>query len=136
MLICPGSLQCLYFNTLYGTPKDKYCLTACVSPKVRLLLINSEPSVLKKSNPEMGACQVSIDAKRHSFLRQDSYIDCTELQSIPEEIVDEQISDKPSRELGKAPDNIIEMVKVAIENSPTIPAQQIEWVLTALASIK
>ncbi len=131
--VAPGTVLRLYISTLKGGPKDKYCVLACVTPKPRLLLISSEPSQLKRDNPELRGHQVVIDAANHKqFLWQDSYIDCSDPYGMPEEEIIRQLNDGSNRIVGQISISVLRDLRAVIKSSALIPGRQIQWILDAL----
>jgi len=131
--VAPGMVLRLYISTLRGGPKDKYCVLACITPKPRLLLISSEPSQLKRDNPDLWGHQVVIDAANHrEFLRQDSYIDCSDPYGMSEEEIARQLNDGSNRVLCKISPSVLRNLRAVIKSSNLIPGRQIQWMLDAL----
>lgn len=134
--IVPGTVLRLSFSFLQGGPKDKFCVLACLEPKPRLLLISTEPSQLKRDNPQLWACQVIVDAANHSsFLKYDSHIDCTDPYGFVPEELEKQLANDSSRVVGTLSNKVLRAVRIAIQNSPTIPQKQIQWMLDALPNL-
>ena len=63
-------------------PKGKFTAIVCSAPNPHGFLINSEISNFIKGRPEFLDCQIKIDGERYSFLKRDSYIDCSRLRSF------------------------------------------------------
>lgn len=61
-----------------------------------------------------------IDAERHSFLRYDSYIDCTTLHEKPAADFITSISENPERVVGTVADDIVAKVHEKITFSKSI----------------
>lgn len=131
--ISPGGIYVLYLAILYGKPKDKYCILACIDPKVRLLLINSEPSKLKREQPALWEAQVSIDKDAHTFLTKDSYIDCTDPIGYDLDEIKIQIEKDPSIYKGEINGNIRQRIIAALDND-LIPKRQHDWMVDSLSS--
>lgn len=128
-----GSIYIELFTTLHGPPKSKFCLLCCLEPKPRFLLINTEQSKLVQEQPEMARSQVVIDARRHTFLNYDSYIDCTDPFGHPDiDDFNERVRDDGAICKGNLRDDKIILVREAIRTSPTIVQRQQDWMLTGL----
>ena len=65
-------------------PKDKFVAIVCVNPNPHGFLINSRIRPFIQNRPELRASQVLITASRYSFLKHDSYIDCSHVLSFGE----------------------------------------------------
>jgi len=61
-------------------PKNKYVLIACLEDiNAWCFFINSEVNQFIKKRPALYPCMVPIKAAEHSFLRYDSWIDCSSI---------------------------------------------------------
>lgn len=134
--IIPGWVYLLYFSTLYGQAKDKLCVLACLEPKIRVLLINTEPSKLKYEQPELSECQVMIDVASYpDFLKHNSYIDCTDPYGYDINEMAKQLAADPTRIKGQINGPVLNAVIKAINNN-LIPQRQIDWMMKGLKSIQ
>lgn len=130
--VAPGQALRLYIPVLYGHPKEKYCVLACLEPKIRLLLINSEINEVILAQPEMSECHIPIDAESHPFLRQDSYIDCNDPVGHPDDELERQLKADPTRILGVISDDVCREIRRVIPLSPLLSSYDIEWMLEGL----
>lgn len=62
--------------------KDKFVVIVCLNPNPYGFLINSKIARFIKRSPDLLSSQVSVNAKRYSFLKHDSYINCGRLCSF------------------------------------------------------
>jgi hypothetical protein len=74
-----------------GEVKRKFAVLLNSTDEAWLFVINSRPSWLVEHNPDLAACQVSIDAATHTFLQHDSCIACEELIRVARGVVVEEI---------------------------------------------
>jgi len=63
-------------------PKGKFVAIVCANPNPYGFLINTGISNYVKNRPQFLAGQVSIKAIRYSFLRHNSYVDCSRILSF------------------------------------------------------
>jgi len=59
--------------------KYKFFVVAYVEPRLRYMLINSEPAAFQRQNTELMAHQLQLRVEEHSFLTHDSYLDCSQI---------------------------------------------------------
>lgn len=59
--------------------KYKFFVVAYIDPRLRYMLINSEPARFQQGKPELMRHQVSLSARDHAFLTHDSYLDCSQV---------------------------------------------------------
>jgi hypothetical protein len=64
-------------------PKEKLLVVARVAAEVHVLVINSAIPPFIRARPDMLQCQVKLGKAAHEFLRIDSFMDCTQVYSIP-----------------------------------------------------
>jgi len=129
-VIYPKSLQSLFFRILVGNPNNKYCVTACIEPKFLVFLISSELSPIKKSNPELLECQVKLKADDYpSFLKWDSWLDCTDLFSYDIGEATQALSAEDWRILGQLSEYDAKRVVKAVSKAPTLSPIQSNWIL-------
>ncbi len=60
-------------------PKSKFVVIAYTNPELHGFFINSEIRNFIKNRRRLFDCEALIIASLHSFLRHDSYIDCTNI---------------------------------------------------------
>jgi hypothetical protein len=135
MALSPGQVLRLYFNTLYGEPKEKYCIVACVEPKIRFLLISSEIGAFKHARPALRRQQVKMLAAEHAFLHHDSYVDCAEPlgYALREADLTRLIEREPERVCGTISVALRARILEAVGESETLPMRQIEWIVAGLS---
>lgn len=130
--VLPGAVLYLYFSALQGGPKSKFCVLACVQPKLRFLLISSERSKYKRDHPVLSKHQVLIDAANHSFLDYDSYIDCSDPYGMDETEFHTQ-TQRENLIVGELSNDVLGAVRKVIAESTVIPKKQISWMLGGLS---
>lgn len=59
--------------------KYKFFVVAYTEPRIRYMLINSEPAKFQQENPELMRHQVKLCANEHGFLNHDSFLDCSQM---------------------------------------------------------
>ena len=63
-------------------PKGKYVAVVCANPNPHGFLVNTEIANFIKNRPAFLASPVSINATRYSFLKHNSYVDCSRIFSF------------------------------------------------------
>lgn len=89
-------------------PKPKYIVIVCTKPKILGFLINSRINQYVKDRPHLLPCEVSIDSKRHTFLRYDSYVDCRDVF----EFTESELVNKVGEISTEVKDKILDAVRV------------------------
>lgn len=135
-MLRPGSIQLLYFQTLYGQSKDKFCLTVYLNPRPCFFLINSTPSKLEREQPEIWDSNVPIDQANHQFLNYDSYIDCSDPCGMDLEIANSQMADGSGRYKGMISRTVHTHVRSTVERSSTLARVKIKMLIEGLDSVK
>src|SRR3989338_3886355 len=72
----PGSslhLRCDFF----APPKHKFLLLGCIEPEPIVFTINARVSPYIVARQHLAQCQVMLYQSDHSFLKYDSFLDCT-----------------------------------------------------------
>lgn len=74
--LAPGTILHLFceFTT---PPKHKFLVLGCVEPDPILFAINSKVSPYIAARQHLAQCQVMLYQSDHSFLKYDSFLDCT-----------------------------------------------------------
>jgi len=66
-------------------PKDKFIVITCISDTAMGFLINSHINDFILNRPHLSVCQAAIDAKDHTCLNHNSYIDCRDIFPFAED---------------------------------------------------
>lgn len=72
-------------------PKEKLLVVARVAAEVHVLVINSAVPPFIRARPDMHQCQVVLRKATHGFLRLDSFLDCTQVYSIPAQEIERHL---------------------------------------------
>lgn len=113
-------MHCAYISV----PKFKYVVITHVDIEDDLILgfyINSKVHRLIKANPELERCQLILSQKKYTFLKYDSFLDCSKVQ-VPfgcDELA-EHLSDKPTELKGNLLDEEIKDVVQIVHTARTI----------------
>lgn len=80
-------LHCSFTNP----PKQKFVVVVSMNPEPLLFLINSEISQWLEKRQDLRDCQVVIHHADHTYLRYDSYLDCTQAKPQQVEEIERQL---------------------------------------------
>lgn len=116
--------------TFTRPPKDKFCLCATADPW--LFLVNSELNRFIEDRPDLRAQQVTLPRAGHPFLRQDSWIDCSDPCSIAASDIERQLAADPSRFKGMANQSVLRAVLLTVAASRTLPQRKKDRITDAL----
>ena len=116
--------------TFTTPPKEKYCL--CVTPGPLFFKINSRVSAFIQKNPALLTQQVALQRETHGFLSHDSWLDCSDLCSVPSPPPHDQIEQDPSRCMGRVASETLSIVANVVSASGTIPQLKKTSIITAL----
>lgn len=78
----PGDVFHLWCN-ICRPQKFKFYVVAYTEPRVRYMLINSEPAAFQRRNEELMQHQLVIRVDEHPFLVHESYLDCSNVLGGP-----------------------------------------------------
>lgn len=119
----PGTV--LYLHCSFTVPpKEKFLLIVSTDPLIVLFIINSEISRFVQNSQPHYQAQVLLKQQEHSFLRHDSYLDCSKnhQQNFPLEKIKTAILDDIGRVKGKvsrsACTQILQVIQVSRFFSP------------------
>ena len=118
--------------TFTTPPKEKYCL--CVNPRPLFFKINSLVNSFIQKKPALVAQQVLLRRETHSFLAHDSWLDCSDLCSVPSPPPHNQLEQDPSRFMGRIAPEMISTVIDVVSASTTIPQLKKTSITAALES--
>src|SRR2546427_12604373 len=130
--LVPGSilhLRCDFFDP----PKYKFLVLGCVEPEPILFAINSRVSPYITARQHLAECQVMLYQSAHSFLKYDSFLDCTTAicDFSIEDIVD-QLSQDFSNMKGRLTEPDRQAVIQAVSRSVTLETRIKQQVLQGL----
>ncbi|HEY2396418.1 MAG TPA: hypothetical protein VGH81_10640 [Rudaea sp.] len=108
-------------------------MVACIEPKLRLLLVNSEVNALVVSTPELRSHQVPIDKASHQFLSYDSHIDCASPLGGDFDVFCREIADGHTQIVAVASDAVVAAISAVVENSDLLSGYDIKWILDGLS---
>ncbi|MBW4053570.1 MAG: hypothetical protein HIU85_19335 [Proteobacteria bacterium] len=132
MGLLAGDILRLYVQSLRN-PKHKYCVLACLEPRALLLLINSELTDYKQSQPDLMASQIEIDATSHSCLNYDSWLDCAESHYYDRDQLETEFGANRGIVVGHLSTTMQARVVDVVRRSRTLSKRDIERILGALA---
>lgn len=124
-----GDVYYVHCELLNGPPKKKYLVLVCAEEPLRVVPINTVNAVLALNDVALGSTQVFLQRDRHSFLRYDSWLDCSRLMSGDTLGLNDGL--KPA---GRLTDAALQGALKAIESSPTIPPRQQRRCVEAIAA--
>lgn len=129
--LIPGVVFYLFCDFTIPHPKDKFLLLTCVNPKLLFFVINSRINQFIQEQQHLLRCQVQLDMANHTFLKHDSYIDCTTAYSISRDDVEDQLSEDMSRVKGKITGTVKDNLIVAVQGCIVLPKREKRWILEA-----
>lgn len=117
-----GDVFFAYLGTIRN-PKDKYFIVVCAEDPVRLVVINTRNAAVVLDNPALGPTQVYITPADLQALNYASWVGCDALFATYsyDDLVKLVASGKRVGNVGPV---LLEKIRVAISNSPTIPERQ------------
>lgn len=116
--------------------KIKYLVVVQIRADTAVLVINSKIHPFIRAKAHLLECQVKIDTASHCFLNHDSYIACHEAYYLDTaDLLTELKNNIASIKGMLSPDVRGEVIK-AIENSFTMPREQITSLLNSLTVAK
>lgn len=129
--ISAGDVYHLWCNVC--TPqKYKFFVVAYTEPKIRYFLINSKPTEFQLARPHLMESMVVLPASAHSFLKYDSYMNCTEvLGGATREEVQQACSTDPRAYLGRIAEPQKQVVKQLMVNSRLLTGKEKQAILAA-----
>ena len=128
----PGQIFHLHCNFI-TPPKEKFLILACCEPKPLFFFINSGVHRFVQADQDLSRCQVVIDAKSHTFLNYDSYVDCREpIDRFTREDVESQVLNSMDRIKCAITDGVKNEILSAIKFSPLMNAREVGWVVDSL----
>ncbi|MNC17075.1 hypothetical protein D3C75_649400 [compost metagenome] len=134
--LAPGCV--IYWHCNFTTPpKQKFLVVVCCEPSFLVLIINSEINQFIQSKPHLLNCQVPISQAEHAFLNWDSFVNCIEAhKSITlNDVKDAVIADFSHVSRGRLSEGCIADVIKAVEQSPTMPRREKEWIIASLTPL-
>lgn len=84
------------------------------------VVINSEINANIHHNQFLQNCHIKIDAQSYSFISNESFIDCTEIQEMSYSDLKERINDKTQIFMGNVPNDLMQQIKHQLENKGLI----------------
>lgn len=115
-------------------PKEKYLLVVQVQSETTVLVINTSVNKFIQDRQHLLDCQVSIDVATNAFLEHDSFIDCTETQSLSTTDLIEEILKDMSTLRGQITSDIKTKVIAALNDCYTIEPYRIVSIVTSLSA--
>lgn len=130
--LAPGSilhLRCDFFDP----PKYKFLVLGCIEPQPVLFAINSRVSPYITARQHLAECQVMLYQSAHSFLKYDSFLDCTTAicEFSIEDLVD-QLSQGFHNMKGRLTESDLQAVIQAVSRSVTLETRIKQQVLQSL----
>ncbi len=112
-------------------PHNKYFVIACLEPQVLGFFINSEINRYIQRRPQLAAAQVKVTKAEHSFLRHDSWLDCSDVHTFTRHFLDREVRTNPPALLGKLTANAVAAMLQAVDKSYTLAAEHIDRISVA-----
>jgi hypothetical protein len=113
-------------------PWHKFHVLASISPGPWFFLINSSPTVFQSSRPHLMSSMVELKEESVSFLRHDSWLDCTQmLGGQTAQFLEDLVDGKSSDYLGRLDANYRRAIRSVIEHSKVISTSDKQHLLAA-----
>lgn len=115
-------------------PKEKYLLVVQVQSETTVLVINTGINKYIQDRQHLLDCQVLIDVATHTFLDHDSFIDCTETESLSTtDLIEETLKDMSTLQ-GQITSDIKTKVIAALNDCYTIEPYRIASIVASLST--
>ncbi len=126
---CILHLRCDFFDP----PKNKFLVVGCIEPAPILFAINSRVSPYITARQHLTECQVMLYQSAHSFLKYDSFLDCTTAicDFSIDDLVD-QLSQEFTNMKGRLKESDLQGVIQAVSRSVTLETRIKQQVLQSL----
>lgn len=126
----------LYLRCGFTNPrKEKYVVVAATEDPLLLLLVNSDVPEFINARPDLRDCQVTIKVEEHTFLKYDSFLDCTEtFDSMTREEILGQLAADMSRIKGELSAAARRAAAEAIRRARTLSTAHKRRILAVLTS--
>ena len=118
---------------LSQTTKPKFCVCVGSDGDELVFVVNSDISRFIQSRASLLPCQVSIDAKTHTFLRKDSHIACHEVHRLARRDILDVLAADTSRLKGSVSQDVRDQMKAAVKAAVTLDLRLQTIILEALA---
>lgn len=118
-------------------PKIKFLLIACIEPKVRVFLINSEVNQYALDRPRLAKCHVKLEETDYDFLEHDSFADCVDTNDTHDlsDLRDELEGRFGEIYKGQLLEKDIHRVVQAVNDSPTMTSSKKQEITESLKSV-
>ena len=113
----------LFCHCALPSPKYKYVVLACLKPLFGFM-INSRINPFITEHPKLLVCEVPIKKLEHSFLKQDSFIDCREICPLTLEELNQPV--------GELNIQVIQQIIKAVPNCPTLSQRYKKLIIYSL----
>ena len=133
--LIPGRI--LHLHCQFTTPpKDKFVVVVSIQPALILFVTNSEMSEWLKARQDLRDRQVTIHQMDHTYLRQDSFLNCTEA-------IRQMEIGEIERQLIKDTNNIKDVITTrereailyAVKDCRTLSKKEIRWISEGLSAL-
>jgi hypothetical protein len=116
----PGRV--LFLHCDFTTPiKEKLVVIGATDDPPLLIVINSSIAGFIRATPHLAACQVTLAAPDHPFLKYDSYLDCAHIyESMSRDDILRQLTDDPARVKGVVSTAAREQIAAVIATARTV----------------
>ena len=133
--LTPGRILYLWCDFTVP-PKFKYVVLVGIEPDPIGFVINSRISAFISKRPALCACQVMLRRTDYSFLRHDSYLDCSAvIDALDREEILRQLTAAPSNIVGELTEATKAEILRVISTAPTISEAHRAVIRQALAPV-
>lgn len=132
--LVPGRI--LHVHCSYTTPpKNKFVVVAAIQPAPLLFIVNSKINRWVQARADLRDCQVEIRQQDHTFLGQDSFLNCTEaVGQMAMEELEGQLVKGMSNIKDMITPNEQEAILYAVKDCRTLSKKEIRWITEALST--
>ena len=114
--------------------KMKRVLLVCTDPEPLVLMINSEPPEFQQNDPGFRRCQLLLEARDHTFLDHDSFLNCYRVYALrDQDDVEGQMAGSTASVMGMCPEEtkrkVVDVVSASSDITPVRKAAIAEALL-------
>lgn len=102
-------------------PKEKFLILVSINCGLLFFVVNSEINSFKQSSPDILESQVKLARKEHSFLKHDSWIDCSRvIRHLSAAEILQQIQSKLGSLKGTVAEPVRKQIRQVVSDSRTL----------------
>lgn len=131
--LVPGRILHLHCN-FTTPPKSKFVVLISIRPVLIIFVANSNINAWLQARPDLRDRQVTLHQQNHSYLKHDSFLNCTEaIRQMDFEEIERQLL----KDMSNIKDVITaaerQAVLYAVKECRTLSKREIDWITDALS---